>query len=56
MFDNQWKRYIIMNTEDAPAQVQCEVEKILNKRELIDLTTIPIDEEITFEEIMKEEF
>lgn len=56
MFDNEWKQYIIMNTEDAPASVQCEVEKILNKRGLIDLTTIPIDEEITFEEIMKEEF
>ena len=55
MFDNQWKRYIIINTASAPVTVQCEVEKILNKRELIDLSTIPMDEEITFEEIMEED-
>lgn len=54
MFDNQWKRYIIMNTTSAPATVQCKVEKIVSKRDLIDLSTIPVDKEITFEEIIKE--
>ena len=56
MFDNQWKRYIVMNTVSAPATVQCKVEKIVSKRELIDLSTIPMDEELTFEKVMRGEF
>lgn len=56
MFDNQWKRYIVMNTRSAPVTVQCKVEKIVSKRELIDLSTIPIEEDHipTFEEIMRD--
>ena len=55
MLDKQWKRYVVMNTTSAPAAVQIKVEKIVSKRELIDLSTIPMDKELTFEEVMKEQ-
>lgn len=54
MFDNQWKRYLVMNTVSAPATVQCKVEKIVSKRELIDLSTILMDKEITFKFVIEE--
>lgn len=54
MFDNQWKRYVVMNTVSAPATVQCKVERIVSKRELIDLSTILMDKEITFEFVIEE--
>lgn len=54
MFDNQWKRYVVINTVSVPATVQCKVEKIVSKRELIDLSTILMDKEITFEFVIKE--
>lgn len=54
---NQWKRYLVMNTTTAPAAVQCKVEKEVSKRPLIDLASIPIEENHipTFEEIMKQQ-
>lgn len=55
MYDNEWKRYLIMNTANSPAIAQQNVEKIVNKRELIDLNSIECDDYKmpTFEELME---
>lgn len=52
--DNNYKRWIVMNTTSAPSTVQGKVVKIVEKR-IIDLNTIEPDEEIKFEDIMREE-
>lgn len=55
MYDNEWKRYLIMNTANSPAIAQQKVEKIVSKRELIDLNSIECDDYKipTFEELME---
>ena len=59
MFDNQWKRYLIMNTVNSPSIVQCKVEKIVSEKKLINLSEIPVDDDYkipTFEELMGGDF
>lgn len=55
MCDNEWKRYLITNTANSPAIAQQKVEKIVSKRELIDLNSIECDDYKmpTFEELME---
>lgn len=51
-----YDRFLIMNTQSAPATVWCEMErKRKGTRPLIDLTTIEIEEEKTpqFEDFME---
>lgn len=57
MSDNQFKRQLIMATAHSPAYIQCEVQKIVEKRPLIDLSLIKIEENTipTFEELMAQE-
>lgn len=53
-----YDRFLIMNTQSAPATVWCEMErKRKGTRPLIDLTTIEIEEEKTpqFEDFMERE-
>lgn len=53
---NYEKRQLIMATANSPAYIQCKVQKIVEKRPLIDLSQIKIEEDKvpTFEEFMAE--
>lgn len=55
MFDDQWKRYLIMNTVNSPSIVQGKVEKIISEKKLINLSEIQDDDYKipTFEELME---
>ena len=53
MNDSSYKRWVVMNTTSAPSTVLGKVVKIVEKR-IIDLNTIEPDEEIKFEDIVKE--
>lgn len=56
MSDNQFKRQLIMATTHSPAYIQCKVQKIVEKRPLIDLSSIVVEDTIpTFEELMAQE-
>lgn len=56
MSDNQFKRQLIMATAHSPAYIQCKVQKIVEKRPLIDLSSIVVEDTTpTFEEIMAQE-
>ena len=56
MSDNQFKRQLIMATAHSPAYIQCKVQKIVEKRPLIDLNSIVVEDTTpTFEEIMAQE-
>lgn len=57
MLDKQFKRQLIIATANSPAYIQCEVQKIVEKRPLIDLSLIKIEENTipTFEELMAQE-
>lgn len=56
MSDKEFKRQLIMATKNSPAYIQCKVQKIVEKRPLIDLSQIKIEEDRvpTFEELMAE--
>ena len=59
MYDNAWKRYLIINTANSPAIVQGKVEKIVSEKKLINLSEIQADDDYkmpTFEEIMGGDF
>lgn len=55
MYDNAWKRYLIMNTVNSPSIVQGKVEKIVSEKKLINLNDIQDDDYKipTFEELMR---
>lgn len=56
MSDNQFKRQLIMATAHSPAYIQCKVQKIVEKRPLIDLSSIVVEDTIpTFEFVIDEE-
>lgn len=56
MSDNQFKRQLIMATVHSPAYIQCKVQKIVEKRPLIDLSSIVVEDTMpTFEELMAQE-
>lgn len=59
MYDNEWKRYLIMNTVNSPSIVQSKIEKIVSEKKLINLSEIQADDDYkipTFEELMGGDF
>ena len=55
--NNEWKRYLILNTTTAPVSVKCKVERMVSKLEPIDLNSIAYEEPPkfkSFEEFMQE--
>lgn len=55
--NNEWKRYLILNTTTAPVSVKCKVERMVSKLEPIDLNSIVPEEPPkmkSFEELMQE--
>lgn len=59
MCDNEWKRYLIMNTVNSPSIVQGKIEKVVSEKKLINLSDIQVDDDYkipTFEELMGGDF